>query len=235
MEQRRRLVAVVLAVTGTTLGICAAPAVANGPAAKTPAASSQLANPLAAGETALVRLQVSSRAEVDSLVASGTDLAGPARALSGGAYQIDAVLTGAQLSALMGNGARLTQVIERQGDGTARYTASVRAAAARTATGLHPVAAGPHTATTDNAAPQANADTLHFLQAYWWTQQRTDLRRRPRSRRPPPTTRTSRSRCTWTTADGADRLVPARALRATTASTSTTSRSRSPCPRSRSR
>jgi hypothetical protein len=149
MRQRRHLIALVLTVGGTVLATTSPPAAAQSPSAKAAPA-------VASGQTALVRMQVPSRAEVESLVASGTDLTGPVRPLADGAYQIDAVLTGAEVAALTSHGARLTQVIERPGDGTARYAASVHAQQTRTAQGMHPTTA------------VANADTLHFLQAYWW-------------------------------------------------------------------
>ncbi|HEU5267183.1 MAG TPA: hypothetical protein VFU35_10810, partial [Jatrophihabitans sp.] len=114
-----------------------------------------------------MRLRVPNRAEVESLVRAGADLVG-AHALAGGAYQVDAVLTGSQVSALASHGVQLTQIIERPGDGTARYAASVHAAQARTAVGLHPLA-GQRARTDADAPAAANVDTLHFLQAYWWT------------------------------------------------------------------
>jgi hypothetical protein len=52
------------------------------------------------------------------------------------------VLTGSQLDALTARGAHAVQVIQREGDAAARYAQSRQ------------------------AAPQA--DTLHFLSAYWW-------------------------------------------------------------------
>jgi hypothetical protein len=122
---------------------------------------------LATGDTALVRLDLPSAGQLESLVRSGADLAG-AKPLSGGHYQADAVLTGKQVSALTSAGARLTQIIERPGDGAARYAASVAAAQARVRPELktngvrRPAAAG-------DPASAVGVDTLHFLQAYWWT------------------------------------------------------------------
>ncbi|HJQ00147.1 MAG TPA: M14 family zinc carboxypeptidase [Jatrophihabitans sp.] len=121
---------------------------------------------LAAGDTALVSLALPSRADVESLIGSGVELEGAARALPSGAYQIDAVLTGAQVAGLVSNGARLLQILERPGDGTARYLASVQAAQARTAASLTTVRAA---ALATGAASTVNTDTLHFLQNYWWT------------------------------------------------------------------
>jgi len=107
---------------------------------------------LAAGDSALLRLAVPNRAMIDTLVAQGADLTA-ARA-DGSGYLVDGVFTGAELAALQRQGATVTQVIERPGEGQANYQASVRTEQARVATGL---------------APNAAADTLHFLQAYWWT------------------------------------------------------------------
>jgi hypothetical protein len=118
------------------------------------------ASRLAAADTALVRLQVPDRAAALSLIGSGTDL--PVRALPGGAYQVDLVLTGAKLAALTGHGVRLIRIVERQGEGTTRYAESVRAAQAR-------LTAGPRTAPLAAGPTVAGADTLHFLQGYWWT------------------------------------------------------------------
>jgi hypothetical protein len=117
---------------------------------------------LAAADTALVTLQVSNRAEAETLIAAGTDL--PVRELAGGAYQLDLVLTGARLATLTSRGARLIRVIQREGDGTARYAESARAAQARAGTGLSSAKTGFSTAQVSAAA-----DTLHFLQGYWWT------------------------------------------------------------------
>ena len=129
---------------------------------------------LAAGDTALVSVALPSRADVESLIGSGVEVEGAALPLPGGAYQVDAVLTGAQVAALTSNGARLLRIIERQGDGSARYLASVQAAQARTAAGLTTVRAA---TLANGAVSTVNTDTLHFLQNYWWTSQGPDLRR----------------------------------------------------------
>jgi len=96
-------------------------------------------------ETALVRVQLPSEAMYDELVAAGADIATRPRA-DGSRVVVDLVLTGGDLAALQARGAQTVQVIQREGDGTARYRDSVRRAGV-------------------NAA-----DTLVFLQAYWWTQ-----------------------------------------------------------------
>jgi hypothetical protein len=141
----RRALAIVAAAICTPLGVAAASA----SSASTPTVSARPAG-LGNAQAALVRLRVPDRAFVESLVAQGADLTG-ARPLSGGAYQLDGVFTGTQLDALGARGARLLQTIERPGDGTARYLASVAAAARMDSSGL-----------------KTNTDTLHFLQAYWW-------------------------------------------------------------------
>lgn len=93
--------------------------------------------PPTTGELALVRVQLPAESMFDELVASGADIAArPDRLL------VDLVLTGNQLDALTARGAKAVQVIQREGDGTARYGQTQRAMA---------------------------ADTLHFLSANWWT------------------------------------------------------------------
>lgn len=159
MPNRRRLLVAVLAVVSVVLAATTAPGSAAPPAPRT--------NPtgptLAAGQTALVRLQLPDRAQVDKLVRSGADLTA-GRAIHGGGFLVDGVLTGTQVAKLTAHGARLVQVIERPGDGTARYRASVHAAQQRTAAGLSGT-----NRRAQNADAAIGADTLHFLQAYWWT------------------------------------------------------------------
>jgi hypothetical protein len=96
-------------------------------------------------ERALVRVELPTEAMFDELVAAGADIATRPRA-DGSRVRVDLVLTGAELAALTARGARLIQVVQRAGEGTARYRASDRATQGINA-----------------------ADTLHFLQAYWWT------------------------------------------------------------------
>ncbi|MFI7675696.1 M14 family zinc carboxypeptidase [Actinophytocola sp. NPDC049390] len=96
--------------------------------------------PESTGELALVRVQLPAESMFDELVASGADIAArPAELL------VDLVVTQDQLDALTARGARTVQVIQREGDGTARYAQSAR------------------------AARTAGADTLHFLSANWWS------------------------------------------------------------------
>jgi hypothetical protein len=115
------------------------------------------ASPLAAGETALVRVELPNEDMVTELIAAGADLANRPRSTAG-KVRVDLVLDDRQLAELTARGARTVQVIQRAQDGTARYRASVRAAQLRRA---HGVRADARTAEV--------ADTLHFLQAYWWT------------------------------------------------------------------
>lgn len=163
MSRPRKITNLIVVATLVVSGLAAQGAVqAAAPAAPAPASAVQLAP----GDSALLRLQVPNSAMLESFVERGIDLAGPVRAV-GTAYQVDAVLTGSDLAALEQQGVRATEVIERAGDGSARYLASVHAAQARIAAGLHrtlrPNAAAPGGVTV------ANTDTLHFLQAYWWT------------------------------------------------------------------
>jgi hypothetical protein len=110
--------------------------------APTPIASAAApANPDA---LSLVRVQLPSEAMFDELVASGADIAARPR-VDDGRVLVDLVVSSSQLDALTARGARTVQVIEREGDGAARYAQSQR------------------------QSRQAAADTLHFLQAYWWT------------------------------------------------------------------
>jgi hypothetical protein len=95
---------------------------------------------LAGGERALIRFQLPDEASVDRLLALGADVAARPRATPG-AILLDVVVDGRELDALTVQGATAVQVIQRESDG-ARRPATV--------------------------APAA-ADTLQFLQSYWWT------------------------------------------------------------------
>src|SRR5262245_63897904 len=156
----KRRIAVPIAVAALVVSAVAAISPTSTAAPPTP---KPVAVQLAAGDSALLRLAVPNRAMIDTLVAQGADLTA-ARA-DGSNYLVDGVFTGAELAALQAQGAQVTQVIERPGDGQSRYQASVAAEQARIAAGLRPKVAG---ANIPDAAA-ANADTLHFLQAYWWT------------------------------------------------------------------
>jgi hypothetical protein len=119
--------------------------------------TSGTASPLAAGETALVRVELPNEQMVTELIAAGADLANRPRTTAD-KVRVDLVLDDRQLAGLTARGARVVQVIQRAQDGTARYEASVRAAESRRARGVRP-----------DARTAAVTDTLHFLQAYWWT------------------------------------------------------------------
>jgi len=116
-----------------------------GPAAAAVPAPAAAAPSVGPAERALVRVELPTEAMFDELVTAGADIATRPRA-DGSRVRVDLVLTGAELAALTARGARLIQVVQRAGEGTARYRASVRATQGINA-----------------------ADTLHFLQAYWWT------------------------------------------------------------------
>ncbi|GAA0485861.1 hypothetical protein Ade02nite_09480 [Paractinoplanes deccanensis] len=107
-----------------------------------PAQASPPPNPLtlAAGEPALIRFRLPDEAMLQRLVAAGEDLAARPRTQDG-AVLVDIVVDDKRLAALTEQGAVPVQVIQRASSGAARAT---RAAAVQ-------------------------ADTLQFLQAYWWT------------------------------------------------------------------
>jgi hypothetical protein len=98
---------------------------------------------LAAGERALIRFQLPDEAAVDRLLARGADVAARPRRVPG-AILLDVVVDDREMAVLTTEGATAVQVIQRESDGARRLAAS------RT------------------VAPAA-ADTLQFLQAYWWT------------------------------------------------------------------
>ncbi|MEO6503886.1 MAG: M14 family zinc carboxypeptidase [Jatrophihabitantaceae bacterium] len=174
--RRYRFLVLAVAASAVVLG-------ATGTAGSSPVAPVQpAAAQLAPADTALVTLQVPSRAQAQALIASGSDL--PVRELAGGVYQVDMVLTGAKLATLASRGARLVRIIQREGEGAARYAESVRAAQARAGLGQTSAKAdsaktssaktGLSTAdatisATTSATASAGADTLHFVQGYWWT------------------------------------------------------------------
>jgi hypothetical protein len=162
MAGKRRWAAVVAILPMVVAGLGTAPASADPPAAATAAATPAA---LGADETALVRVQLPNAAMLDQLIAAGADLATTARAEQG-TVLVDLVLTGRELAALVARGAVLRQVVQRAGDGRARYDASVRAAAQRTKAGLRPRAG-----TGSTAEATVATDVLQFLQAYWWVSQ----------------------------------------------------------------
>ncbi|MEE6307925.1 M14 family zinc carboxypeptidase [Plantactinospora veratri] len=124
-----------------------------------PAAGSPIT--LAADETALVRVQLRDEAQFRQLLAEGADIANRPRQRDGHLLA-DLVLTGRQLAALTATGAVARQVVQRDGDAARHYTESVQAAQARSAAGRGAPA-------DRRGVAVAAADTLHFLQAYWWT------------------------------------------------------------------
>ncbi|GIF46147.1 zinc carboxypeptidase [Asanoa ferruginea] len=101
---------------------------------------------LAAGETALVRFRLPNEAMLRDLVASGADVAARPRTTLG-QVQVDLVVTDQELAALTARGAVATQLIQTATEGSARVAASKKTA----------------------ARALAAADTLQFLQNYWWT------------------------------------------------------------------
>jgi hypothetical protein len=80
------------------------------------------------------------------LVASGADVAARPRTTLG-QVQVDLVVTGQEMAALTARGAVPTQLIQTASDGSARVAASKKSA----------------------ARALVAADTLQFLQSYWWT------------------------------------------------------------------
>ncbi|MEU4620668.1 M14 family zinc carboxypeptidase [Actinoplanes sp. NPDC023801] len=98
---------------------------------------------LTAGERALIRFQLPDEAAVDRLLARGADVAARPRVIPG-AILLDVVVDDRELATLTGEGATAVQLIQRESDGARRLARS------------------------RSAAPAA-ADTLQFLQAYWWT------------------------------------------------------------------
>jgi len=99
---------------------------------------------VAGGETALVRFRLPDEAMLHELVAGGADVAARPRTTPGGVLA-DVVVGAEEFAALTARGAVPVQLIQTAGD-AARHLAGSR-----------------------RAARVAAADTLHVLQAYWWT------------------------------------------------------------------
>ncbi|AEV83056.1 peptidase M14 [Actinoplanes sp. SE50] len=95
---------------------------------------------LDAGQHALIRFRLTGQAALDRLVASGADLAAHPRSDRGGILA-DVVVDAAQLASLTRGGAVPVQLIQQE----------------------------THRAVASRGIAVAAADTLHFLQAYWWT------------------------------------------------------------------
>ncbi|OJF15004.1 M14 family zinc carboxypeptidase [Couchioplanes caeruleus] len=100
---------------------------------------------LAAQERALVRFRLPDEAALDRLVGAGADIAARPRTVAG-AVQADIVVDGAGLAALTRDGAVAVRLIQRESVAAQRSSVADR-----------------------REAPSRAADTLHFLQAYWWT------------------------------------------------------------------
>jgi hypothetical protein len=170
MFSRRRWAAAVTAAV-LSAGLLSHPGVS--------AAAAEPVADLAAGESGLVRFRLPDEAMFAELVESGADIAARPRTTPD-QVMADLVVTGAELDALTARGASVVQVIQRQSDGTRRFDAGRRAAA---------------------------ADTLKFLQAYWWnTGGRTFLQTQvATSASDDPDVEIT---VTWTTADGATGSYP---------------------------
>ncbi|MEV4703363.1 M14 family zinc carboxypeptidase [Actinoplanes sp. NPDC049316] len=163
-----------------TVATALVPPAANAAPAPPPAPAAAAVR-LAAGEHGLVRFRLPGEAALQRLVAAGADLAARPRTVPG-AVLADVVVDDRQLAALTADGAVPVQLIERQSD-AARRLAEKR------------------------AATTAQADTLQFLQAYWWTANgRTFLQTQV------ATTATDdpdvEITVTWRTADGATGSYP---------------------------
>ncbi|WP_199515476.1 M14 family zinc carboxypeptidase [Nucisporomicrobium flavum] len=164
-----------------TVATALVPPAANAAPAPPPAPAAETVQ-LAMGEHALVRFRLPDEAALQRLVASGADLAARPRTVPG-AVLADVVVDDRQFAALTTAGAVPVQLIQRQSD-AARLLARSRGAAEAQA-----------------------ADTLQFLQAYWWTTNgRTFLQTQV------ATTATDdpdvEITVTWRTADGATGSYP---------------------------
>ena len=135
---------------------------------------------LATDEAALVRFRLPDEAMFQELVAEGADIATRPRSAPGQVLA-DIVVTGAQLAALTARGAQAVDLIQTESDGARRFAESRRTALA--------------------------ADTLQFLQAYWWTSGgRTFLQTQvATSASDDPDVEIT---VTWTTADGTSGSYP---------------------------
>jgi hypothetical protein len=148
------------------------------PLATPAAARAEAPIALSAGERALIRFQLPDEAAFDRLLARGADVAARPR-LTAGSVLADVVVDDRELAALTAEGAKPVQLIQQESSAT-RSRAAVRTMA---------------------------ADTLQFLQAYWWTSNgRTFLQTQV------ATTATDdpdvEITVTWTTADGTTGTYP---------------------------
>jgi hypothetical protein len=140
MSSRRRWAATAAAAV-LTAGLLTHPGASAASPPTAPAAGPAIT--LAPDETALIRFRLPDEAAFHALVASGADIAARPRSTAG-QIMADVVVTAAELAALTGRGAVAVQVIQTASDGARR------------------LAEGRGTA-------RVAADTLQFLQAYWWT------------------------------------------------------------------
>jgi hypothetical protein len=137
---------------------------------------------LAATDTALIRFRLPNEAMYQQLVATGADVAARPRSTPG-QVMADVVVTGEQLAAMTGRGAVAVQVVQTASDAARNLAQSRRSMRALA------------------------ADTLQFLQAYWWTSGgRTFLQTEvATSASDDPDVEIT---VTWTTADGATGSYP---------------------------
>ncbi|GAA0802144.1 M14 family zinc carboxypeptidase [Spirilliplanes yamanashiensis] len=136
---RRRRLATAAAAAVLTAGLIVHPGAVSAAPPPAPGAVS-----LAAGETGLVRFRLPGEAMLAELVAGGADVAARPRTAPGQVLA-DIVVTAGELAALRERGAVAVQLIQTSAD------------AAR------------HAAESRRGARVLAADTLQFLQAYWWT------------------------------------------------------------------
>ena len=141
MSSGQRWSATVAATVLTAALLTSQPAVARPVAAPAPAPAPI---ELATGERALIRFQLPNEAAVDRLLARGADVAARPR-VTPGAILLDVVVDDRELAALTTEGATAVQLIQRESQGAHRLAQS------------------------RSKARAAAADTLKFLQAYWWT------------------------------------------------------------------
>lgn len=179
MSSRRRWAATA-ATAVLTVGLLTHPGASAAAPSATPAAAPTVAP--AAGETALIRFRLPDEAAFQDLVASGADVATRPRSTNG-QVMADVVVTSAEFAALTARGAVAVQVIQTEADGARRL------------------------AERRGTARAAGADTLQFLQAYWWSSGgRTFLQTQvATSASDDPDVEIT---VTWTTADGTTGSYP---------------------------
>lgn len=144
MLRRRRWTAAIAATVTICTAMFSSPPAAGAATPARTAHSTAVIPAVGSDEIALVRLRLPSAAMFDELVTAGADIANRPRS-SDGEVLVDLVASGRELAALTARGAVVVQLIQREGDGSRHYAESQRGARIST------------------------VDTLHFLQAYWWT------------------------------------------------------------------